>query len=154
MGERSRRYEVLLRIRRREEEARATALAAAILNRSVAEVQRMDLEDHQQQVLEHAAARAAARLDARDMRLHYAYERHLSRMAVAKDAEVAELSAVAAEKQGELEHAVKRRRIAERLKERQEEARRERIRRAEQQTIDEIATIRAARSFRRGSGKP
>lgn len=142
-------YSTLLRIRKRQEDLKAQALAAARRAVGNAERQRVELEDQQRGALDDASRAAVPVVDGPrvDQFLHYG--RHLGRLAVAKDSEIIGLEKVAEERRVELEETMKERRIAERLVERAERAIFQKARNAEQELNDESASVRAALRLRR-----
>jgi len=91
--------------------------------------------------------------DARDIRQYYVYERYLARLAVEKDANLAQLRSVEETRRNELEDAMKERRIVERLKERLTDAFLEEVTKEEQKTTDETATNHAALARARARGR-
>jgi len=140
-----RQLDTLLRIRRRQEDARASALADARRKARAARDQRQALEAEQVWAIEEGAAHARGEFDAAEVRRYYQYERHLARLSVAKEAEVLQLDRTAEGRRGELEEAMKRRRIIERLRERRQQAWMAEMNKAEQILLDEVATNYAAR---------
>lgn len=141
-----RQLNTLLRIRRRQEDLRALALAEARRRVRVAREQRQALDDEQVWALEEGAAHARGQFDAAEVRRYYQYERFLARLSVAKEAEVLGLEQKAEGRRGELEDAMKRRRIIERLRERRHEAWMAEMNKSEQILLDEVATNYAARN--------
>ena len=144
MLQRAFRYETLLRIRKRQEDVKASALAVARRNVYNAEEQRIRLAEEQRITLERAKDLARDEFDASDIRRYYQYERHLAQLAVAKDAEIRSLNTVAESRRAELEDATKRKRIVEKLKERQNAAFAKHVLKQEQRLTDEVATNYAA----------
>jgi flagellar export protein FliJ len=144
MLQRAFRYETLLRIRKRQEDLRAAALAVARRNVHNAEEQRARLSEEQRVTLERAKDLARDEFDASDVRRYYQYERHLAQLAVAKDAEIRSLTVVAESRRAELEDATKRKRIVEKLKEHQNAAYEKHVLKQEQRLTDEVATNYAA----------
>ena len=143
-------YDMLLRVRRRQEDIRAQALAAASRDVRVAEQQRAALAGHQRLMFEEAGARVRDRLDPQEVRMYYQYERHLARLIDEKDAAIIELRGIAEARRAELEEAMKRRRIVEKLKERREHTFMAQARKEEQRLADEAATNHAAVAPRGG----
>ncbi len=148
-------YATLLRIRKRQEDLKAQALAAARRGVGNAETQRAELEAQQRRALDDAASAASAAgaagpvVDGPRVVQFLHYERHLGRLAVAKDAEIIGLEKVAEERRTELEETMKQRRIAERLVEGAERAVLEKAQKAELVLNDESASVRAALSMGR-----
>ncbi len=141
-----RQLDTLLRIRRRQEDLRASALATARREESLARHQHTMLQEEQIWALEKGANKARGEFDAAVVRQYYQYERHLARLSVDKEAEVTRLHRAAEGRRNELEDAMKRRRIIERLRERRQEAWTAELNKAEQILLDEVATNYAARS--------
>lgn len=137
-------YAVLLRVRERQELLRAQALAAARRDVGRAQAQRDALAEEQKRVLGEAGQAARKRFDAFKVQSFIYYERHIARLAVDKDAEIHALSAVAEKRRGELEEAMKRRKVVERLSERARLAYRDYVLREEQKQLDETASIQAS----------
>lgn len=137
-------YEVLLRIRKRQEDLKAQSLALARREVHVAKEQRIHLGEEQQRALCCAGALAQNIFDAADVRRYYQYERYLARLCDAKDVAIRELERVAESRRQELEHATKSKRIVEKLKERRQRAHHAVLRRKEQQMADELASNYAA----------
>ncbi len=138
------RYEALLRVRQHEEDFKAQALAAVRRDIGAAKRQRAEIELQQRTMLEQAGRLAREKLDAAAVHGYYQYERHLARLAVEKDAELAELRGLEDTRRGELEDAMRRRRIVERLKERQNKTFWEEVDKEQRKFADEVATNRAA----------
>lgn len=147
-------YDTLLRVRQRQEDLRAQALAVARREVIDAQTQRDELAQQQQRMLAEAGERLRARLDASDVRRFYQHERHLARLGDEKDIEIHELETIAEERRQELEAASKRRRIVERLQERKQAAYRKYINKLEQQQTDETAAAYAARNIVAGARAP
>lgn len=137
-------YETILRIRKRQEDIKAQALAAARRHVHAARRERTRIAEEQMRALHAAQSIAQGRFDADEVRRYYQYERHLAHLADAKDAAIRQLEAVAEEKRGALETAAKTRRVMERLVERRLMAQLHHLRKMEQSAMDEAATIRAA----------
>ncbi len=140
------RYGTLLRVRQRQEDAKSTALAQ--MRRAVrsAEEQHREIVGQQLAAFESAAALACEQFDASDIRRYFVYERHLSRLAVEKDAEIAHLRREEDERRSDLEEAMKRRKVLEKLKSRKDEALKYMLGQEEQKRVDEAAVNRAAQA--------
>jgi len=111
----------------------------------VAAEQRRDaLYRERQSVFGEAGQRARDRFDAREVRAYYQYERHLARLIDEADSEIRRLRRVAEERRLELEEAMKRRRMVEKLCERRLAAFLAQLNKAEQKMTDENATGSAA----------
>jgi flagellar FliJ protein len=137
-------YETLLRIRKRQEDLRAMALAVARRDLHAARQQRAEITQEQQWILDAAGAAARERFDPSEVRRYYQYERHLARLRDAKDAEIQELTSVVELKRSELEEATRQKRVVEKLKERRTAAYIKYLRKVEQRALDEAATNYAA----------
>lgn len=138
-------FDTLLRIRKRQEELRAFALAEARREVRAAEQERDELSGWRLEMFREAGTHARAVFDPGDVRLYYRYERHLARMIDDKDAQIVQLSKVEEARRMELDGAMKRRRIIEKLLERKERQAREETRKQEQKAADETASKYAAR---------
>ena len=134
-------YDTLLRIRQLQEDLHAAALAASRRQVRRAQEQRAELMAQRHDVLDTAGQRAREHPVAAELRAYYQYERRLARLTDEKDAEVVQLREVAEHKRGELEQAMKQRRIVERLRERRIEAYEAEVRREEQKASDEVAQV-------------
>jgi len=148
------RYGALLRVRRRQEEIKALALAHVRGEIRRAEDQRAFVLGEQRRILEEAGRAAQKEFDAADVHRYYQYERHLARLAVEKDADLAQLRRTEETRRAELEDAMKRKRIVERLEERYAEALAFEFRREEQKFTDEVASNQAARTGGKRAGPP
>ena len=143
-------YAVLLRVRQRQELLKAQALAAARRDVGRAQAQRDALAEEQQRVLNEAGEAARRQVDAAKVQAFIHYERHIARLAVDKDAEIHALQAAAEKRRGELEDAMKRRKVVDRLYERERLAYRDHVLREEQKLLDETASVQAALERRAG----
>jgi flagellar FliJ protein len=137
-------FEMLVRVRKRQEQLRAQALAAARREIRTHEQVRESLHREQVRMFEEAGRESQSAFSARRILGYFLYERHLSREAVEQDATIRELHGVESERRTELEEAMKRKRIVERLRERDQEEQLEALRTQEQKNADEIASGRAA----------
>lgn len=137
-------FAVLLRVRERQERSKAQALAAARRDVGRAQAQRDALSEEQTRVLGEAGKAAKHNVDAAKVQAFIHYERHIARLAVDKDAEIHALKAAAEKRRAELEDAMKRRKVVERLDERARLAYRDHVMREEQKLLDETASIQAA----------
>ena len=151
----SRGYATLLRVRKRQEDLKAGALAEAQRSVHRAEAERAEVLAYQQRIV-YGAERASKSLEnVSSVRQYLLFERHLARRAVDKDSEVAALKNVADDRRQELETSMKERRMVERLLERAHEERARRRAELEQKASDEMASIRAAlATSRRGEVLP
>ena len=144
-------YETLLRVRKRQEDLRAQELAMAVMEQQRARRARADITAEHRRAIEHARRLLEdARINARDMRRYYQYERHLSRLGDAKDAEILALGDVVDERREILAEAMKKRKIFERLREKFILDQVHHQRKSDQTATDEAASIRAA--LREGRG--
>ena len=141
-------FDTLLRIRRRQEDLKAGVLATAIRAVQSAQEQRARIVEEQQQALSHAQVARGSRFDASEVRRYLQYERHLARLRDDKDATLRALQAEAEIRRGEVETAMKERRMVEKLRARKMTVWLHERRRAEQQAMDEVATAYAARGIR------
>ena len=146
-------FQTLLRVRKRLEDVRAAALASVRREINLAEQERASIVEQQRRALTQAGQTAGAVFRAHDVRPYYEYERHLAQLAVLKDAKILELQHTESERRGELEEAMKQRRVVERLIERRRQAFLEDVRSAEQSAHDEIGAGRFARA-RKGGRRP
>ncbi|MDZ4860646.1 MAG: flagellar FliJ family protein [Candidatus Hydrogenedentes bacterium] len=137
-------YATLLRVRERQERLKAQVLGEARREIRFAEAQREALAEEQRRVLEEAGVAAGHTVDARKAQALIHYERHIARRAVDKDAEIHGLRAVEERKRIDLEEAMKRRKIVERLTERVRLTYLEHVRKEEQKQFDETASVQAA----------
>jgi len=137
-------YDVLLRVRRLQEDLKAQALASARREVQTAEQQRDALLEDRRLVFEEVGVRARHRFNAFEIRLFYQYERLLARLTDDKDAEIDRLQGVAESRRLELESAMKRRRMVEKLRERKLDVFEAEVRRGELKLSDEMATNAAS----------
>ena len=145
-----RQFATLVRVRKRQEEQRAERLAAAHRLRRRAQAERDHLEAERRRMFERAGQAAQGRMSAAEVRRYYQYERHLARLADEKDAEIMRLRQTEAERRAELEEAMKKRRMVERLHERRTESVLREVQRQEQRMSDESGTTRAAAQSKEG----
>jgi len=138
------RYHTLLRVRERQEDIKAMALAEVRRSIRAAENNRAAIIRDQRRTLEGAGAASKGRFEAAAVHAYYLYERHLAYLAVQQDARIVELRGVEAERRAELEEAMQRKRVVERLRDRQNEAFQAEVVKESQQFIDEVATNQAA----------
>ena len=143
-------FDMLLRVRERQEDIRAQALAVARRDVMTAERQREALVEQQRETFAEAGKRARAEFDAREVRMYYQYERFLARLVDEKDVAIGQFRRVAEERRVELEEAMKRRRIVEKLIERKRRAYAAELRKEEQTFADETAANYAAIARRKG----
>lgn len=141
-------YAMLLRVRKRQEEVRAQTLASTRREIRQTENERASIGDEQQRTLEKAGQLAKEVFDPSEVRRYHQYERHLARLAVQKDAEIRSLRRRADKERRDLEEAMKRRRISEKLEEHTAEAYHEHVRKEDQKRADETASNYAALELR------
>lgn len=136
----------MVRVRRRQEDLKAQALAQAQRDVRNAMEQREGLEMYQRRMLDRAGELMLGDdVDASAVRQVYQYERHLARLSIERDADIRRLEQVAEGKRQELETALKNRRVVEQLETRAVERYRQFRNDLEQKHNDEIATVRASR---------
>lgn len=132
-------YATLLRVRKHEEERRSAALAHTRREIAQAVSSLQAIREQQRRTLEAAGTIARERLDAEDIRRYYQFERHLSQLAVEKDALIQQLQGRAEEEQATLATATKKRRMTEKLEERVAEAYLRELGQLEQKQLDQAA---------------
>jgi flagellar FliJ protein len=149
-------YATLLRIRKRQEDLKAQALALAHQQAQRAREERAGIASEQRRTLEQAGELVRARFDASEVRRYYQYERHLSRLGDTKDAEIRQLDGVVEEKRLDLEEAAKQKQVVEKLQERRMAAYQKEQLKQEQKVSDEVATNYAAMGLgrRKSDAKP
>ena len=138
------RFDTLLRVRKRQEEIQAQALATAKRNVQAAQDQRSKLAQERINTFQKAGEVVHPQFDASEVRTYYQYARHLAYLGDLKDMEIRELATKAEERRKELEIAMKARRIVEKLMERKMTVLKKELAKQEQQAIDEVATNYAA----------
>lgn len=138
------RYDTLLRVRQRQEKLKSMALAEMRRAVDFAEQQRAEILEQQFAALNAAGELTQREFNASEVRRYFSYERHLARLAVEKDAEIRHLRSQEHGRRKELETAMKRRKMLERLKERLDEAYDYVMNREERKRLDETAVNRAA----------
>jgi flagellar export protein FliJ len=148
----SRRFRLatVLRVRKRQEDMRAQALAETQSVIQKAQHQRDELTALQRMMLTDADSLTREAFDAADVRRYFQYERHLARRVVDTDAQLAELKGVAEDRRAELEEASQKKKAIERLEDRHRDAVEADARYWDQRSIDEIATGRAYLARRKG----
>lgn len=137
-------FDVLQRVRERQEKLKAQALAETRREIQRAEAQRNALSEEQRRVLEEAGAASKDNVDAAKTQAFIHYERHIARLAVEKDAEIHSLRGVEERRRRELEDAMKKRKVVERLSEKARLDYHTEQRRAEQKQNDETASVQSA----------
>jgi flagellar export protein FliJ len=154
MPKRPRQFETLIRIRQRQEDLKAQALAATRRQIQLAQDAKSSIENQQKEALLRAAELAKASFDASQVRYYFQYERYLARRSDEKDAEIRDLQDQAEVRRLELEEAMKQRRMVEKLQEKKMDVYHHEVRRLEQKLSDEAAGNFAVRNdrHRRGGG--
>ncbi len=137
------RLATVLRVRKRQEELRAQALAETQAEIRKTQHRRTDLVELQHVMLTDADALTRVNFDAADVRRYFQYERYLARCVVDTDAQLVELAGISEDRHADLEKATQKKKAIERLEERHDEAVEADDRYWEQRTNDEIAAGRA-----------
>ena len=137
-------YDTLLRVRRRQEDLRAQALAAVRRDLEAAESHRADIANERMCTLRRASETASRGFTASDVRRFFQYERHLALLGTEADARIRELREAVAGRREELEEAMKQRRIVEGLREQRQTAFLRELNKEEQAMADEVASNAAA----------
>lgn len=138
------RYAGLLRIRRLQEDLKAQVLGSARRDVHHALHEKASIETYQREILERNRHTTGQRVDAGRARDLLSFERHLSYLAVAKDADIIQLRNIEEEKHAELEGATIGRRIVERIIEHAKQGLHEHLRKNEQRMSDESSAVRYA----------
>ncbi len=138
------RFETLLRVRSLQEDQKAQDLAEVRRQIALNEEQRAGIQREQMRMLREAGERAQEGAEPRDIQRYYHYERYLARLAVEKDATLHELRRTAEERRAELEEAMKKRKVVERIQEKNRAALNAQTLGDEQKLTDEISANRAA----------
>ena len=144
-------YNLLVRVRKRREDVQATQLAETRQSIHACTVSRDGLLAQRRAQLETAMARTHSDFDASDVRRFYQHERHLAQLSDLKDAELHGLEQKAESERGELEAAMKSRKVAEGLQERKTAQYREALDKEEKQQLDEAALMH--RTYSRSQGE-
>ncbi|MCC6145627.1 MAG: flagellar FliJ family protein [Candidatus Hydrogenedentes bacterium] len=152
MPKRPAQFETLIRIRQRQEDLKAQALAATRRQIQIAQEAKANIEAQQKEALLSAAELAKDAFDASQVRYYFQYERYLARRSDEKDAEIRDLQDQAEVRRLELEEAMKQRRMVEKLQERKMDTYRHEVRRLDQKLSDEAASSFAARNDTRQRG--
>jgi len=147
------RYEVLLRVRKRQEDLKAQALSVKRSEHAALRRQRRELDERRRAVLKEADIPRGARVDPVKLQTMYQFERHLGQRAAAKDAEIALHGVAVQAARAELDSALAQKRIMEKLIERAEKAERAEAVRREQRWHDESAVIRFAHLRKRNEAQ-
>ena len=137
-------YATLLRVRKRQEDLNAQVLAGVRREMRAAELQREDFERQQRRAIDSAQAYTGEDFDERLFCRYVGYQRYLARMAVAKDAEIEQLRQQVEGRRLDLENAMCKRRMVDRLIERSERILLKKVKKEEQRLSDEAASTQAA----------
>lgn len=140
-----RQMDVLVRIRKLQENLQAQVLAETRRKINVAHEQRNQVLEQRQVILGEAGRRANDGFDAREVRVCYQYERYLKKTADAMDADIDRLKKVGETQRRELEQAMQRRKMVEKLSGHMRRDLDAATRKEEQKRLDESATNAAAR---------
>ncbi len=133
----------VLRVRKRQEELRAQALAETQSTIRKTQNRRTELIELQHRMLTNADVLTRSEFDAADIRRYFQYEQHVSRSVVDTDAQLAQLAGVAEDRRAELEEATRKKKAIVRLEDRHRDDVASDDRYWEQRTNDEIASGRA-----------
>lgn len=117
LARRLKQYALLKRVRKRREDLKTAALAAVRREVRNSERDRAQIEAYQRRIVEQASDAARDQFRPHRANEYIHYDRHLARLAVKKDAEIATMEQFAEEQLGELSDAAKARRIADKLNE-------------------------------------
>lgn len=138
------RYATLLRIRQREEDARAAALRRALDAVQRALQDRSELQTRHAETLTQAARiRTGAEVRMMDQYAHY--ERHLTRLVAEKDSELERLRAEQSGLQADFEESHRRRKMADRLIERASERWDSHVETQDRRAAEEVVAMRYGR---------
>lgn len=140
------RYELLQRLRKREEDAHAAALAKAVGAIQNAEFRRQALVDRHEDALRRAADIGKG-ADVALMEQFSLYERHITQLIAHTDRDIDRLHADRAERQGEFEASHRRRKMIDRLSERVRTRWKAHLESEERKSAEETVAMRYA--FRR-----
>jgi len=138
----AKRYTVLLSVRKRQEDIKGQALAVVRQEHTTLRRQRRELEEQRRGVLKSASIAPGTSFEPARHHALYQYERHLGKLTDEKDAEIGLHARKVQVARAELETAMARRRIMEKLIERVDRAERARVARREQRALDESSVIR------------
>lgn len=139
------RFATLLRVRKHQADQKAWALADIQRRIHSADAERTRMLDEQKRMFLRAAELVRTTFDAQDIQRYYQHERHLARLASEKDAEILQLKAEAERRRRELDGAMVKKRIAERLDEKSRDAYGAFVVDNERKLLDELAGGRAWR---------
>ncbi len=140
------RLATLLRVRERVEELKSQELASTRHDMFVAQQQRQHLMEEQNAVIQKACEITQGKFDPKEAQQYYSYEEQLANLVVMAKAQISRLRVLEQSKCKELEEAMKQRQVVDRLKERDDKAFADEVRKEEQKLNDEVASIRAAAS--------
>jgi len=153
LARRLKQYALLKRVRKRREDLKAAALAAARRDVRNAQHDRDQIEAYQRKIVEQAMDAAQGELRPHRANEYIHYERHLAQLAVKKDAEIATMELTADERLAELSEAAQERRIADKLNEKLGQRKLREQAKAEQRIYDELGAVRSAIDAKRARGK-
>lgn len=138
------RYAALLRVRQREEDVRAAALAKAVGAVRNAESRRRALVERHEDALQRASE-ATAGTDAGRMEQFAQYERHITQLIAHTDRDLEQLQGDRQKRQVEFEASHRRRRMIDRLIEQVAARWESHVQREERKAIEESVAMRYAR---------
>lgn len=144
------RYAALLRVRQREEDARAAALAKAVGAIRNAEARRVALVERHEDTLQRASE-ATAGTNVPLMEQFSQYERHVIQLIAHSDKDIQQLHGDRQKRQQEFEASHRRRKVVDRLVERIVSRWESHVEREERKAIEESVAMRYA--FRRDEGR-
>jgi len=130
----------LVRVRRRQEDLKAQAFAGQRRALETLMLERSTIAAEHRALLETTGEIIRDRFDPSEARRYYQYERYLARLGDDKDAEIRARETQAASVRADLEAAMKRRRMAEILEDRNLAAWQQEYRKREQLQLDEVAS--------------
>lgn len=137
------RYEALLRLRQREEDARAAALAKAVGAIRNAESRRHSLVERHEDTLQRATEAAKGTSAAR-MEQYAQYERHITQLIAHTDLDIEQLHGERQKRQKEFEASHRRRKMIDRLTERITNRWNTHVQREERKVLEESVAMRYA----------
>lgn len=146
MLKRPERYATILRVRKRDEDARAAALAKASAAVRTAQHRRVGLVERHEDVLQRAAE-AAGGTDVQAMERFAAYERHVTQLIAHMDRDIEQLEKERGTRQSDFEASHRRRKMIDRLMERVATRWEAHVQREERKVVEESVAMRY--SFKR-----
>lgn len=139
------RFATLLKVRKHQADQKAWALAEIQRRIQAADAERDRMLEEQKRMFARAAELVRTSFDAQDIQRYYQYERHLARLASEKDAEIVQLKGEEHRRRRELDGAMVKKRIAERLDGKSRDAFDAFVLDNERKLLDELAGGRAWR---------